>query len=91
MIPSYYLYLQKKLIDKFPKHFYIKYPDAITCVVKQHATKELAKIILKEMENDGLIKLDMCSNDLSKVILTNVSRCRLLEKPNKVYRMVGFW
>lgn len=78
----YYLFIQRQLMNKFPRNFYINYKEALSFIPTQKPNKIFSKIILQDMEKHGLIKFDMKKNrtDQSKIIITKAYKSRVLDR-----------
>ena len=85
------LFLQKKLIEKFPNQFDIDLDEAVNYLMKVRVPKNLMKILLKEMDCQGLIKLSMVNNHRSNLFIQHPKECDILEHPAKIQHMLGCW
>ena len=89
MKPSYYLYLQKLFKENFPDGD-INYQEAVYKISRWAPNKQLAKIILKEMANEGLINLSI-NHQASKIKVINSKLSNILDKPKALSNLIGIW
>ena len=84
---SFYLYLQKRLLEHCDEEHNLEIRDFNFRVGKMRIPHKLHPMLLKELENLGLIE----RIDRYKIRIVNSQKCKKLEKLNKFYREIGIW
>ena len=90
MKPIYDLYLQKLIIENFKYHNDIKYDDLLQFIIHRNPIKEVAKLILKEMECHGLIKINGKFQAM-KVDVINPHNIKVFDNISMIYHRLGCW
>lgn len=89
-IPSFYLYLQKRMLEKYQYLQTVEYSKVLSVITFSHPSKELARLIFLEMQRYGLLKLKGFKKG-SLVEIKNPARSNILEHPAKLYHILNAW
>ena len=84
---SFYLYLQKKLLDCRDSEYCFDPKEATIKILKLRIPRVMIPILLKELQNLGMVE----RVNRYKFKIINYQYCRKLDKLNKVYHNVGLW
>ena len=86
----FYLYLQKRLHDSSNCFDCVSYKEVMIKMSKMRIPKVLFPVLLKELEEMGLIEI-INKNNYRRIKINKCKEIKLLNKINKLYNIIGIY